>query len=43
MDNIRQKYGSGAIFAGSTMDRELGIYRKKDRFQASREKKEKNE
>ncbi len=35
MDNIRQKYGSHAIFAGSTMDRELGIYRKKDRFQSS--------
>ena len=43
MDDIRQKYGSTAIFAGSTMDRELGIYRKKDRFQVSREKKEKNE
>lgn len=31
LDNIRQKYGSSAIVAGSTMDRELGIYKKKER------------
>ena len=30
IDNIRQKYGSDVIVAGGIMDRELGIYRKKE-------------
>ncbi len=30
IDNIRQKYGSDVIVAGSIMDRELGMYRKKE-------------
>ncbi len=32
LDNIRQKFGSSAIVAGAIMDRELGIYRKNERF-----------
>lgn len=30
IDNIRQKYGSSAIVAGSVMDETLGIYRKRN-------------
>ncbi len=30
MDNIRQRYGTNAIVPGSVMDRELGIFRKKE-------------